>query len=243
MPRGQPGLEQISTHWPQINDPVLFAMRYAEAIRKYLEALLKNPHDAEEVTQEFLLRGILKGFLRTTHLRGRFRDYIKVAARNAGLNQLKRKQPTLYPDPDQLPAQIGQEAEEEWVADWRRCVLDRVWQALDNHQRASPGNLAHTVLRLAVDHPDEDSTALAARASAQTGHSLRPAAFRKQLSRARHLFAELVLAEVAQTIQEPTADRVEEELHEVGLMHYIRDYLPDDWKTTSLFEGCAAKET
>ena len=41
-------LEEISTRWPLIRDPVQFVMRYAPAIQKYLEALLKNTHDAED---------------------------------------------------------------------------------------------------------------------------------------------------------------------------------------------------
>jgi hypothetical protein len=36
---------------------------------------------------------------------------------------------------------------------------------------------------------------------------------------------------VAQTLAEPTPACVEEELIEVGLMPYIRDFLPDVWRT------------
>src|SRR5437868_3489921 len=102
-----PGLEEISTHWPLIRDPVQFMMRYAPAIRKYLEALLHNTHDAEDVTQDFLIRGLLLGFVRTENLRGRFRHYLKRAVRNAALNHLQRKPacqaggavPAALPDP------------------------------------------------------------------------------------------------------------------------------------------------
>jgi len=32
-------------------------------------------------------------------------------------------------------------------------------------------------------------------------------------------------------LQQPTADRVEEELAEVGVLATVRDFLPADWKT------------
>jgi RNA polymerase sigma-70 factor (ECF subfamily) len=225
-----PGLEEISTRWPLIRDPVQFVLRYAPAIRNYLEALLKNRHDAEEVAQDFLLRGILRGFVLTTELRGRFRYYLKTAVRNAALTRLGRQKPdspgglnpAQLPDPRDEPTQ----AEQDWVAAWQRCVIDRAMQALDHHQRQAPDSLFYTVVRLSLDHPEEDSTALAERASASAGRPIQPAAFRKQLSRARRRFAELLVAEVTQTLEQPTPERIEEELSEVGLLSYVRPYLP-----------------
>ena len=226
----KPALDQISTHWSLISDPAQFVLRYAPAIRKYLEALIKDPHDAEEVAQDFLLGGLQRGFLRTDDLRGRFRDYLKAGVRNAALMHFRRRKAARHggPDPAHLPDRgAGRaRAEAEWVAGWRQCVLDRAWQALEHHQDRAPGNLCYTVLRLAADHPDEDSPALAARAGAQAGRPLRADAFRKQLSRARRLFAELLVQEVVQTLAEPTPEAVEEELAAVGLMPYVRAFLP-----------------
>jgi RNA polymerase sigma-70 factor (ECF subfamily) len=223
-------LDQISTRWAQISDPVQFVLRYAPAIQKYLEALIRDPHDAEEVAQEFLLTGLQRGFLRTDDLRGRFRDYLKTGVRNAARMHFRRQKSVRPggPDPAHLPEpdDAGARAEAEWVAGWRCCVLDRAWQALEHHQNASPGNLAFTVLRLAAAHPDEDSTTLAARAGALAGRPLRADAFRKQLSRARRLFAELVTAEVARTLDEATPARVDEELSDLGLLAYVRPFLP-----------------
>src|SRR4051812_10671065 len=88
-----PGLDQISTHSPMIEDPGQFVLRYAPAIRSYLRALLKDSDGAEEVSQDFLVRGLLRGFVRTTELRGRFRHYLKAAVRNAAMNHLQRRRP------------------------------------------------------------------------------------------------------------------------------------------------------
>src|SRR4051794_16120769 len=123
-----PGLDQISTRWPSLEDPVQFVMRYARAIRKYLHALLKDEDAAEEVAQDFVLRGLLHGFVRSAPLRGRFRHYLKRAVRNAALNHLQRGRKLRQggPDPDRLAAEDEGDRSEDlaWVAEWRRCALD-----------------------------------------------------------------------------------------------------------------------
>ena len=230
IPDAAPSLEEISTRWPLIRDPVQFVMRYAPAIRKYLEAMLKNTHDAEDVTQDFLIRGLLLSFVRTENLRGQFRHYLKRAVRNAALNHLQRKpsREASSIDPVSLPDLHDAEtaAEQQWLAEWRGCLIDRALQALDHHERQVPANLFHTAMRLVLDHPEEDSVALATRATALIGRSIRADAFRKQLSRARRRFAELLQEEVHLTLEQPTQDRVLEELAELGLLSYVRDFLP-----------------
>ena len=60
-----------------------------------------------------------------------------------------------------------------------------------------------------------------------TGQPLSAEAFRKQLSRARHRFAELLINEVSRTIADVTPELLAEELHDLGLMKYVRTMLPD----------------
>src|SRR3954470_16394965 len=86
-------LEQISTHWPLISDPLQFVLRYAPAVRRYLAALIKNPHDAEDVTQNFLLRMVKQPFRRAQMHNGRFRDYLKAVLRNAAFTHLRQRNP------------------------------------------------------------------------------------------------------------------------------------------------------
>jgi hypothetical protein len=238
-PSGTAGrlLNQITTRWSIVNDPAKVVVRYAPAIRSYLEAILRNGHDADEVSQEFALHVLRHKFDKASPQRGRFRDYVKVSARNAALIYLRKKTRSgeataLTEDLDTLanPA-AGNDpaaaASDEWLNHWRRCLLDKVWRALESHELRSPGNLYHTVLRLSVDHPTEDSESLAARATATTGRVLRGDAFRKQLSRARRMFAERLAEEVAATLGQPTPAEIEQELAELGLMSYLRNYLPE----------------
>jgi hypothetical protein len=151
--------------------------------------------------------------------------------RNAALNFLRRKQAhcrSALPLRPEALADDAPGAEEQWLAEWRRTLLDRAWQALEIHQHQSPGSLCHTVLSLTVEYPEEGSRALAERAAARAGRPVRPDAFRQHLSRARRLFAGFLIREVTRTLP-PTARHLDDELTELGLMEYVRDHLPPGW--------------
>lgn len=222
-------LDRIETCWLRVRDSAYFAASYGLAIRRYLEALLKNSHDAEEAAQEFLLRVHEQGLHNATPARGRFRDYLKKAVRNAGLNFLRHKHAACraaLPLQPEAVAEAEQQTDQRWLAEWRTALLDRAWRDLEHHQRQSPDNLCHTVLRLTVDHPEADSRTLAERASSLAGRPIRPDAFRKQLSRARRLLAEFLVVAVGHTLRPPTPENIEDELITLGLIEYVRDYLP-----------------
>ena len=95
----------------------------------------------------------------------------------------------------------------------------------------TPDSLAYFVMKLHSEFGTQaESPELAQRLSEQLGRTIRAAAYRKQLSRARRLFAELLVREVALTLEAPSTDEVEAELTETGLMSSIRQFLPDDWR-------------
>ena len=86
------------------------------------------------------------------------------------------------------------------------------------------------LLRLRAAFPDASSEDLAERLSEKTKKSVTPEAARQQLRRARVKFAELLIEEIADGLEDASPDDVEEELAALGLMDYIRDLLPADWK-------------
>lgn len=227
-------LDQISTHWPQINNPTQFVMRYATAIQRYMTAILKNSHDAEETCHDFLLKVFQQGFVAQSVTRGRFRDYLKAAVRNAALTRLRCQRPALA-NVD-LDAELAgpddhwHEADEQWNSQWRTCLLERAWQTLESHEREHPESLLFTVLRMEADHPDRTSDEQAAALSRRLGKSYRADAFRKQVSRARRMFAQFIVAEIRLTLEQPTADDIEDELNNLNLMKYVRSHLPPDWR-------------
>ncbi len=220
------GLALISTHWPSITDPVRFVLRYAPAIRGYLQALLAQPADVDEVLQEVLLTVLERGFTPDRVRRGRFRDYLIATVRYHAWRYLRRKkpQPLTAEQAEELPAQPNLPPEErEWLAGWRQCLLDWAWAALESRQRQSPGNWHYTALKLTADLPDADSKKLAALVAVNP--PLSAVAFRKQLSRARAAFARALVEEVERTLEKPSPEAVMEELAEVGLLEYVRPYL------------------
>lgn len=222
-------LDQIDTDWSLIFDPAHVVMRYARAVQSYLNALLCNKHDAEEVAQEFLLWVCQHGFPRARQERGRFRDYLKKIVRNKALNFLRDKRPDAS-DTDLLnmpaPEDNRNIPDQVWLLHWRRCLLKRAWRRLKDRQKRSPKGRYFTVLHLCATYPGEGSRQLAARASSLDGTTLTADAFRKQVSRARREFAQLLVHEVAKTLDRPSSTDVEEELVDLGLMTYVHDYLP-----------------
>ncbi len=222
-------LEEISTRWSRITDPLQFVLRYAPAVRRYLRAMIDDPHDAEDVAQTFMLRVVRKPFTPDCVRHGRFRDYLKAVLRNAAIDlfRARGRAPAGRADLDQLAApEVESAADRAWLAEWRECLLQRAWDGLEQYEREAPDSLAYTALKLLTEQPDADSTALAAQASARTGRPVRPDAYRKQVSRARRRFAQLLVREIQMTLERPDADAVAEELRDLGLMEYVRDFLP-----------------
>jgi RNA polymerase sigma factor (sigma-70 family) len=247
-PGGDPGrLEEITTEWGLLRqahgEPAggagaarnALVIRYARAIRNYVGALVKDPQDADEVAQEVLVRLLRGSFAAASPERGRFRRMLVVATHNLVRTYWQRKRRRAGADFDlgDLPADDSAETAQE-LATWRQTVLDLAWKGLEEYERAHPGSVSWTVLRLRAEHPADDSVQLAARLSEATGRPFRPEAVWQQLRRARVRFAEALVAEVARTLEEPTPERVEEELTEVGLMEYVQGYLPADWRSRPL---------
>lgn len=220
-------LNRISTRWTAVNNPTLFVKRYGRAIRKYIATLIHDPNDAEEVEQEFMLRMVQKGFHTADSNKGKFRYYLITIVRNAAMQWLCRRNqvPVAIENLESMP--VSEHAQLEWTSDWRKCILKAAWKALDKYQKRTPGNLFCTVLRVSAQYEDVDSPALAKMVSEMSGQELKPEAFRKQLSRARKRFADLIVQEVARTLVEPTLESIKDELNCLDLMKYVEGYLPE----------------
>ncbi len=227
----QPGprLDEISTEWHIVRDPAQFVLLYRTPIQRYVAALVKNPHDAEDIIQDFFARITENGFIHVREERGRFRHYLKAAIRNAVRDFMRRsrtrKSCSSSLEDTPLSELSCPSAESAWVAEWRHCILDRALQALERHQGRCPGNLFRTVLTLLAEYPLDDSRTLAARASTVAGRRVRAEAFRKQVSRARLYLAKLLVAEISRTLDRPSPEHIRDELMELGLFEYVRRFL------------------
>jgi RNA polymerase sigma factor (sigma-70 family) len=202
--------------------------RYGGAVRRYLRALLRDPDTAEDLFQEFactLLEGDLKG---ADPQRGRFRNFVKGVLFHlvAKYHERRRRQPVLlspdHPEPAAEPS--ASDSEQAFLTSWRDDLLARSWAALAEHEHAT-GRPLYAVLRCRADHPGWSSEQLAAEIGRQLGKSLTSSGVRQTLHRAREKFAELLLEEVAHSLESPTVEHLEEELLDLGLIDYCRPAL------------------
>ena len=94
----------------------------------------------------------------------------------------------------------------------------------------SPRSLPYySVLRFRADHPDVPSAQMAEELAGPLGKPLTAAGVRKTLERARDCYADLLLDEIAQTVDSPTHERLEEELIELELLEQCKSAL-ERWR-------------
>lgn len=219
-------LDEISTCWSSISNPVQFVLRYSRAIQKYVQAIVKNPQDAEDVTQEFLTKVFEKSFCPQNVSAGRFRNYLRGAVRFVALNHWRQRRPEQLSDEvAHSLLQPEESSETVWITEWRTCLLDRVWQELELHenQKQADGNLYYSALRQYTENPQASSEDQAAALSVKLGRPLRADAYRQQVSRARKKFAQMVVQEVRRTLQHPTDETLQQELMDLELWDYVKD--------------------
>src|SRR5262249_46366256 len=103
---------------------------------------------------------------------------------------------------------------------WRNDLLARTWEALAQAQPTF-----HEVLRLRAAHPKMPSPQLAGHLGQALGKPCTADGVRQALRRARGWFAELLLEEVARSLESPSAEEIEQELRELDLLEYCRPAL------------------
>src|SRR5213080_1066670 len=89
----------------------LLLERYGGAVRAYLLGLLRDPHAADDLTQEFALTLVRGGFKGADPQRGRFRDYVRAALAHlvSHHRQRQRRQPRQLPADGPEPPDPGAE--------------------------------------------------------------------------------------------------------------------------------------
>jgi RNA polymerase sigma factor (sigma-70 family) len=198
--------------------------RYDQAVRRYLLGALRDADAADDLAQEFALRFVRGDLHRADPGRGRFRDYVKGVLFHLISHHHRRKRRAIGLIPEDVdPAAPDSSPQEDsaFLESWRTELLDRAWKALAAHDKES-GRPFHAVLRLRVDRPALRSTELAEELRRQMGRPVTAAWVRQNLHRAREKFADLLVLDVLQTLHNPTVDRLEEELVEIGLLEYCR---------------------
>lgn len=201
--------------------------RYCGAVYRYLLAVVEDQNLAEELSQQFLLKFLEGDFHKADPARGRFRDYVKSALVNLVRRHYRVKSDAPRPLPETLqvpglPPEVD-DTEDEFTGAWRTAVMDQTWKTL-HEQRP----VYHNLLRLRVDEPSLKSRDLAEQYTAQFDKPMTPANVRKSLQRAHVKFADLLVAEVASSLENPTEAVLRAELKELDLLKYCRSAI-DRW--------------
>ncbi len=187
-------------------------------MRRYLIAAL-GEDAAADVTQEFALALVEGKFRGADPQRGGFRDYLKSVLFHL-VSQYRRrnkKQATVSVPLDERAAVPVDQSELQFKESWRDELLARAWAGLvDVHPDF------FTVLHCRAVHPDFSAQQLVAELNPQLGRELSIDNMRQILHRARKAYANLLLADVAQTLKHPTVDAVQDELRDLDLLPYFK---------------------
>lgn len=204
--------------------------RYAGAIYRYVLACVKDPAVADDLAQDFAL-GMCKGLFKNANPeKGRFRDYVKTALAHlvAKHYQKQKKQPLIVGESILEPAAVApdepQLGDESFVTNWRQELLARAWEALAEVE-SKTGQLFHTFLEYRTQNPATSSAQMASLFSKKFGKPLTAQGVRQTLHRARQRFSELLLEEVARSLETRDQSALEQELLDLGLYEYCKDTL------------------
>ena len=200
--------------------------RYGGAVHRYALAALRSEDAADEVFQEFALKFVKGDFGNANPERGKFRSFVKTAVYHLIVDYQRRKKrrresPMQSNVAEPAAGEDGAKNDELFRCSWRDELLDRAWSALEEEERQT-GKPYHTALRHRVEHPDLRSPELAEQLGAKLGKDMKAGAVRVLLHRARDKFADLLLTEVMDTLDDGSLTATEEELIELDLLEYCR---------------------
>src|SRR5262245_56990383 len=204
-------------------------LHYSPAVYSYLIGAVRNPDVADDLFQDFALRLMRGAFRRADPRRGRFRDFLKTALGHLVTDHYRRQArgPRPYhgfPDPATTDRSTLAEAEERFSEEWRAQLIDRTFAAPEAFGRRT-GQPLHTLLHFRVENPDLPVADMARRLSGRLGQEPSATWVYKHLHNARQKFADLLVAEVARTLDSPGVEQLGQELAELGLLRWCQPAL------------------
>jgi RNA polymerase sigma-70 factor (ECF subfamily) len=191
--------------------------------------VLRDDEAAAELAQEFAVRVLRGDFRSADPQRGRFRDFLRIAALNL-INDYRRRSRSrhLVQRPEALepvaPRDEADEPDAEFLQTWRRELFSRAMASLDEYQRRT-GRPYHDLIRLRTGEPQPSSAQMAAALSARLGKPVSDGWVRQTLRRARECLADLLLDEVSISIEGCSTEELEQELIILDLLDYCRESL------------------
>jgi len=202
--------------------------RYCGAIYRYLLAAVRDPDVADDLSQEFALRLVRGDFHRADPNQGRFRDFLKTTLYHLIVDHQRRKSrrhhEALIVDTPAPAESVDLPSDQEFIARWREELLNRAWDSMAALEKDT-GQPFYTILRFRAENPAARSGEIARRLQGQLGKPLTDVGVRQTLHRAREKFADLLLEEVARSLETRELDRLEQELIDLDLLSYCKSAL------------------
>lgn len=193
--------------------------------------MVRDEHVADELAQDAIIRMLKGDFSGADPNRGRFRDLLKASLRNMVRNYWKRSNRRSASSLDYEVAEGLEESEtdsdDHWMKQWRSHLLELAWAEIEHVELGESNRFPYSTLRIKVDNPDTNSTELANLLSKKIGQEVTADSFRQKLKRARKLFFEKLIDEVRDGLDEPSSERVHDELIVLGLYSWLKNYLGD----------------
>jgi hypothetical protein len=245
-------LSDIETNWNVVRQAVAgsekkrqsarawLTERYGVPIRKYLRAAVhedkRNVREevVDELCQEFAVLMMDGKYVnKADPAEGRFRKYLKACLFRLVADHYRRKgkKEKALPDRFDVPDPAGK-ASEELDRAWRKRLIDRGLRDLEKEEQTHGGHL-FTVLKYRMDHPEKHAPELAQMLTASLGKPVSAVWVRKQLQKARRRLCPLLLAHVAETLENPTLENILEEMAELELSTYCDGFLPKQGRDAS----------
>src|SRR5205807_2109339 len=147
--------------------------------------------------------------------KGRFRDFVKTSLFHLIVDHQNRRKrgavalPVEEYDPPAAPELSCSDA--QFLESWRNEILSRTWLALDAAGRDADRHY-YRVLRFRAEHPEMSCAQMAERLTADLGRPVKADWVRQTLKRSRDKFTELLLDELSRSLDNPTRERLEQEL-------------------------------
>lgn len=206
-----------SSPWTEAHNAAGFVLRYLIPMRDQLIQGLGSESLADECLRRIITHLVAQGF--GSHARGRLRDFLLRATRSAAKTLVAEQaaSPPAAGAPLQIDWSQWMVDTQSWRDHWRAAVLARAWRTLERREHQDRSTPLYSILRWSSAYPRETPKMLAIRINTESDVSVDAATITRLLPLARRRFAQILLGEIVETLDEKDAAAVEAELAAIGL--------------------------
>lgn len=195
--------------------------RYHGAARRYLGAALRDSDAVDEVMQDLALKIVRKDFRNADPDKGSFRAFMKTVLFRMVADYRRSKARSKERSPLVEGSDVAEPTDASFSQPWREELLTLAWIQLEELESES-GSPWHTVLRAKIDNPQMKTPALADLATKKAGKPISESNYRVLVHRAREKFSDLLVEQVAHTLDSPGTHQLQEELAELELLEFCQ---------------------